>query len=82
LANVKNNVDTTQDACLPSTYAYCVAPGRIALSGEDSIIGRSVILKKNPDDDTQGQFDSPMLACGTIRTAVYDMENIELDTPC
>jgi len=55
LANVVNNFNTVADACEPSTYAYCT--DRIALSGEDSNIGRSVIMKKNPDDDVQGHFD-------------------------
>ena len=35
-------------------------------------------MRKNADDDTQGPLDSPIIACGTIGTAIYDIENIEL----
>lgn len=78
LKNVKNNVDEDDRGhCFPSYYSYCMEQGRITFSGPESIIGRSVIIFKNPDEGAGTETDNP-IACGTIGTDVYDMVNIDL----
>lgn len=73
-------VSSNLGQCFPSPYAFCSPPGKIKFSGPDSIIGRSVSLRRNnsetglPETTEQAQA-----ACGTIGTDIFNPDmNVRL----
>ena len=70
LKNLFDGFDTEEGGqCVKSTYAYCKPLGELALSGPNSILGKSLILQRRGDEGFIGgdQANTPV-ACGTIGT--------------
>lgn len=60
--------------CTASPYEYCDPAGRIKFSGPESIIGRSVTMRKEHDRGaayTPDENENPM-SCGTIGTEIFN----------
>ena len=73
LKPVQSLPDSEGGQCGAAPYAFCSPPGKIKFTGEDSIIGRSVTLRKNHNIDGDAiNAEKPPMACGTIGTDIFN----------